>query len=130
MTTALYAVILSLLLCHLSMNVIKCRRKNRVLYADGDCKELIIARTAQSNAIDYCPMTLLLLLFLELNGGNIWLIHAIGITFVIGRVIHSQGILKEKLKGRVRGMQITFYMIYLLAAVNLVYLPYEKFIPA
>ncbi len=130
MTTALYAVILSLLLCHLSMNVIKCRRKNRVLYADGDCKELVIARTAQSNAIDYCPMTLLLLLFLELNGGNIWLLHAIGITFVIGRIIHSRGILQEKLKGRVRGMQITFYMIYLLAALNLVYLPYEKFLPA
>ncbi len=130
MTTALYAAILSLLLCHLSMNVIKCRRKNRVLYADGDCKELIIARTAQSNAIDYCPMTLLLLLFLEMNGGNLWLIHAIGITFVIGRVIHSQGILKEKLKGRVRGMQITFYSIYILAALNLVYLPYGEFIPA
>lgn len=130
MTTAIYACILAALICWLSFNVIKCRRRNRVLYADGECKELIIARSAQSNAVDYCPIAIMLLLFLELNGGHLWLLHAVGITFVTGRVIHAHGILQESLKGRVRGMQITFYMLFALIGLNLFYLPYSKFIPA
>ena len=129
MTTALYACLLAALICWLSMNVIKCRRRNRVLYADGECKELIVARTAQSNAVDYCPIAILLLLCLELNGGNLWLLHAVGIAFVTGRLIHARGILKESLKGRVLGMQITFYMLFALIALNVIYLPYSKFLP-
>ncbi len=129
MTTAIYACILALLICHLSMNVIKARRKNKVKYADGDCDELIIARSAQSNAVDYCPIAIMLLLFLELNGGHLVLIHAVGITFVIGRIIHCRAILAENLRGRVRGMQLTFFMIYALVILNLVYLPYSKFLP-
>ena len=128
MTTALYASLLSLLMCWLALNVVKARRKNRVLYADGGVKELQIARTAQSNAVDNIPITLILLFFLEYNGGNLWLIHIAGISFVIGRLIHCHGILTEKLKGRVRGMQITVWTIIALAILNLVYLPYAKFL--
>ncbi len=126
MISALYGVLLALLICGLSLNVIKARRKNKVIYADGDCKELIVARTAQSNAVDYIPVTLILLLLLELNGGNVWLIHAVGIVFVTGRVVHARGIINESLKGRVLGMQITLYTIFALCFLNIVYLPFEK----
>ena len=129
MTTALYACILAALICKLSMNVIKARRKNKVAYADGDCKDLIIARSAQSNATDYCPIAIMLLLFLELNGGHLLLIHLVGITFVTGRILHSRAILSENLRGRVLGMQLTFFMIYALIVLNLVYFPYTKIIP-
>lgn len=128
MTTVIYASILSLLMCSLSLNVIKARRKNRIKYADGDVEELKIARSAQSNAVDYIPITVILLFALEFNGGNIWLLHSLGTIFVVGRVIHCRSILADKLKGRVLGMQITFYTIIALAILNLIYLPYTKLI--
>ncbi|MEM7027030.1 MAG: MAPEG family protein [Pseudomonadota bacterium] len=128
MFTALYASILAGLICKLSLNVIKARRSNKVLYADGDCKELIIARTAQSNAVQYCPMAVLLLLLLELNSGHYLLVNAIGILFVIGRVIHARGILSESRKGRVLGMQITIYSFFALIISNISYLLYIKLV--
>lgn len=126
MITALYAALLSLLMCTLAFNVIKARRKNRIIYGDGGVTELQIARTAHSNAVDYIPISLILLFILEYNGCNIWLIHLAGIALIIGRLIHCKGILSEKLKGRILGMQITFFTIYTLAALNLIYAPYEK----
>jgi uncharacterized protein len=60
MITALYASILSLLMCKLAFTVIKARRKNKIKYADGDVEELKIARTAHSNAVEYIPITLII----------------------------------------------------------------------
>ncbi len=128
MTTVFYASILALLICWLSMNVIKLRRSNKVKYADGDCLELQIARSAQSNAVDYIPITLILLFALEFNGGHLILLHLIGITFVIARILHCRSILADQLKGRVLGMKMTFGVIVTLAILNLVYLPYMKLI--
>jgi len=126
MITALYASILSLLMCKLAFTVIKARRKNKIKYADGDVEELKIARTAHSNAVDYIPITLILLFLVEFNGANIWLVHLAGISFVIGRAIHCKAILSENLRGRVLGMKITFLTIFALAVLNLIYAPYEK----
>jgi uncharacterized membrane protein YecN with MAPEG domain len=128
MITAFYAALLSLLMCKLAFNVIKARRKNKIIYGDGDVKELQITRTAHSNAVDYIPVSLILLFILEYNGCNIWLIHVAGVALIIGRLIHCEGILSERLKGRILGMQITFFTIYTLATLNLIYAPYEKFI--
>ena len=127
MVTAIYASVLSIIMCWLSLNVIKARRRNKVAYADGGIEELIVARSAQSNAVDYIPITLILLFLIEYNGANIWLIHIAGICFVIGRIIHCISILSENLKGRAIGMQITVLTIVSLALLNILYLPYAKF---
>lgn len=47
-------------------------------------------------------------------------------VFVIGRIIHARGILKQSFKGRVKGMQLTFLIIAALVVLNLIYLPYGK----
>lgn len=128
MITPIYAVILSTLMIWLALNVIKSRRKHKVRYSDGGVLELQIARTAHSNAVDYIPISLILLFFLEYNGGNIWLVNFAGLSLVAGRVIHGRSILAENLKGRVRGMQLTIYTIIALALLNMIYLPYGKFL--
>ncbi|MDW1918451.1 MAPEG family protein, partial [Vibrio sp. Vb0349] len=61
MITALYASILALLLVWLAFQVIKQRRLNKVAYADGGVEALQIARSAQSNASEYIPITLILM---------------------------------------------------------------------
>lgn len=126
MITALYASILAILIIWLAVQVIKQRRLNQVAYADGGVEALQIARSAQSNATEYIPITLILMALLEFNSAYPTWIHLTGIIFVIGRIIHARGILKEDLKRRVRGMQVTFLVILSLVVLNVIYLPYDK----
>ncbi|HHF3138967.1 MULTISPECIES: MAPEG family protein [Vibrio] len=126
MITALYANILAILIIWLAVQVIKQRRLNQIAYADGGVEALQIARSAQSNATEYIPITLILMALLEFNGAYPTWIHLTGIIFVIGRVIHAKGILKKDLKKRIRGMQVTFLVILSLVVLNMIYLPYDK----
>ncbi|AVF93424.1 hypothetical protein AL552_06490 [Vibrio diabolicus] len=126
MITALYASILAILIIWLAVQVIKQRRLNQIAYADGGVEALQIARSAQSNATEYIPITLILMAVLEFNSAYPTWIHLTGIIFVIGRIIHARGILKEDLKRRVRGMQVTFLVILSLVVLNMIYLPYDK----
>ena len=126
MTSAIYASLSALLICWLSLNVIKKRRKYRVSIGDGGNIELRTAMAAQLNAIEYIPIALLLLFALEYNEANIWIVHLFGVALIAGRAIHAHNLLSENLKGRVLGMQITIYTIIGLAVLNIVFLPYDK----
>ncbi|EIE5863807.1 MAPEG family protein [Vibrio alginolyticus] len=126
MITALYANILAILIIWLAVQVIKQRRLNQIAYADGGVEALQIARSAQSNATEYIPITLILMALLEFNSAYPTWIHLTGIIFIIGRVIHAKGILKKDLKKRIRGMQVTFLVILSLVVLNMIYLPYDK----
>ena len=126
MISAMYASILAALMIWLAFQVIKQRRSAKVAYADGGVNALQVARSAHSNAVDYIPITLILLVLVEFNGASPWMIHVIAILFVVGRVIHAKAILAESLKGRIQGMKLTFLSMALLIALNLVYLPYSQ----
>lgn len=125
MVTALYAALLAGVMIWLSIQVIKQRRKAQVKYADGGVDALQVARSAHGNAVDYVPITLILMALLEYNGAGLWMIHLAGIAFVAGRVMHAKSILADKLKGRITGMKITFAVIALLSIANLAYLPFD-----
>ena len=127
MTSVIYASLSAFPILWLSLNAIKKRRSNKVSIGDGGVDDLKLAIAAQSNAIEYIPIALILLFALEYNHGNILLIHLLGISLIIGRVIHAKGLLSSNLKQRVLGMQITIYTIIGLAVVNFAYLPYAQF---
>ncbi len=126
MTSVIYVVLLALLMCWLALNVVNARRKNKVPYADGGVTELQIARSAHSNAAEYIPITMLLLLILEYNGAPLWLVHCVGVAFVVGRLMHCRAILVENLSLRVIAMQITIFSIITLSVLNVIYLPFSK----
>lgn len=125
MTSAIYASLSALLIVALSLRVIKVRRNKQISLGDGNDEELITAIAAQSNAIEYIPITLLLLFALEYNNANIFLVHAFGIALMTSRLIHARGILVGNLNARVLGMQITLWTLIILALTNIVFLPYE-----
>ncbi|MCJ2376983.1 MAPEG family protein [Vibrio sp. ZSDZ34] len=127
MVTALYASLLTLILIWLSYNVIKQRRAAQISYSDGGVEALQIARSAQGNAVDYIPITLILMALTELNGTPLFWVHIMGILFVLGRIFHAKAILNRTMKGRVIGMQFTLFTMLGLVASNLLYLPYENF---
>lgn len=128
MTSVLYIVISTIIIVQLSLHVIKVRRKFKVRIGDDNNHTLQLAIAAQLNATEYLPIGVLLLLSLEFNGANYLLIHAFGLVFIIGRIIHARAMLMDNLPRRVLGMQITFYTLLAMAALNMVYLPYARLI--
>lgn len=126
MVTALYAVIMAGLLIGLAVQVIRQRRRHLVKYADGGVSALTLARSAHGNATETIPITLILMGLAELNGTHVWWIHATGMLFIIGRVLHARAILNDRLKGRVSGMILTFGVMLVLMVLNLIALPFDK----
>jgi uncharacterized membrane protein YecN with MAPEG domain len=127
MAVTIYVSIYTLIIVWLSIKVIKNRLKHRISVGDGGVQALQIAMAVQSNAIEYLPLALLLILVLELNGADAWLIHAFGMIFIVGRVYHINGMFTQRLKYRVWGMKITLYSLVVLAMTNVVYIAYQNF---
>lgn len=124
MITSIYASLSALLIARLSLAVIKLRRKNRVSVGDGGNEQLQLAIRTHANAVEYIPITLLLLLMLELNGAPTILIHVLGGTLLVGRILHSMGLPEKDFKKRVLGMQITIYLLIGLAILNILFLAF------
>ena len=124
MITSIYASLSALLIVRLTLAVIKLRRKNRIIIGDGGNEELQLAIRTHSNAVEYIPISLLLLLTLELNGAPGILIHILGVTLLIGRIFHAMALPVKDLKKRVLGMQITIYLIIGLAILNILFLAF------
>ncbi len=124
MITSIYASLAALLIVRLSLSVIKLRRKNRISVGDGGNEALQLAIRAHANAVEYIPITLLLLLMLELNKAPTILIHILGATLLVGRILHAMGLPTKDFKKRVLGMQITIYLLIALAILNILFLAF------
>lgn len=125
MISSFYAAILALLIVWLSLQVIKLRRAKKVRLGDGGEPELQIAIRAQGNAIEYVPISLILLVLLELNGAHATLVHSGGIAVLAGRLLHARGLLTESLHYRVLGMKVTIFSLIGLALSNIAYALYN-----
>lgn len=91
MVSALYAVLGALLLMKFSFNVVRLRMQYRVAYGDGGFSELQSAIRIHGNAVEYIPVALVLLLFMEMNGAETWMVHICGILLIAGRLMHYYG---------------------------------------
>jgi uncharacterized membrane protein YecN with MAPEG domain len=126
MVSSFYAAILALLIVWLSLRVIKLRWAKKVRFGDGGDPELQVAVRAQGNAIEYAPISLLLLVLLELSGAHVALVHFGGIAVLAGRLLHARGLLAERFRYRVLGMQVTLFTLIGLALANLAYGVYSR----
>ena len=125
MIIGFYLCVFSLLIMALSFNVVKQRRISRVAFGDGGFKPLIWPRAGHSNALENIPVALLLLALLEINNAPTWFIHTLALTLLFARLIHAKSTLKGLCRGRALGMQITYAVIIILVAANLVTFPYD-----
>ena len=119
MHTSIYAGLSGLLLVWLAYRTIKARRVNKIKLGDGGVFELQSAIRAHGNFAEYMPITIILLFLFEYNGAPVWMIHLIGTTFLIGRLIHAQGLLKDNLRKRVQGMGVTLTVLIGLSIANI-----------
>ncbi|MCB2427271.1 MAPEG family protein [Methylophaga pinxianii] len=119
MISGIYAALAALLIVGLARNVIRLRRQYKVALGDGGNGDLLAAIRAHANAVEYLPIGLLLLLIFELNQGPIWLLHLLGSMFIIGRLIHAYGVSKAIISRRIIGMQMTLWLLIIMAVLNL-----------
>ncbi|PLM95307.1 hypothetical protein CWN24_28595, partial [Klebsiella pneumoniae] len=107
MVSALYAVLGALLLVKFSFDVVRLRTQYHVGYGDGGFSELQVAIRVHGNAVEYVPIGLILLLFMEMNGAQTWMVHVCGILLIVGRLMHSWGFHHRVYYWRRSGMSAT-----------------------
>ncbi len=88
MVSALYAVLSALLLMKFSFDVVRLRMQYRVAYGDGGFSKLQSAIRIHGNAVEYIPIAIVLMLFMEMNGAETWMVHICGIVLLAGRLMH------------------------------------------
>lgn len=118
--TSIIAAILTIIFVRLSFAVIGLRRKNKVGLGAGGHEDLERAIRAQGNFAEYVPFGMILIACLELNGAPWWLVAILGISLIIGRLIHAKGMNTPPpdFSKRVLGMKLTFGTLLALALLN------------
>lgn len=110
--TPLYAGLLSLLFLVLSARVVKLRMAG-VSLGDGGNPQLLRRIRAHGNFSEYVPLILLMMALLEYSHYPAWLLHAIGLTLLVARLLHGYALsFTEKFKtGRFYGAALTFALL-------------------
>jgi uncharacterized membrane protein YecN with MAPEG domain len=120
---ALWAGLSLILLLVLSVLVTRQRRKHHVEIGDGGVPALNQAIRAFGNATEYIPAALVGLGLLALVGAPPLLIHPIGVTLFVGRVLHAFGLSRSTGTSwpRAAGVLATWISYVAMAAALLFY---------
>ena len=90
--TTLYIGLFGLLMMILKLNVGRVRASKKINLGDGNDEAMQRAIRVQGNAVEDVPVLLFGLVGLGLLAAPVPLIHALGATFLIGRVLHAVGL--------------------------------------
>lgn len=112
---AVYIAANILIMVYLAFRVVTRRFKGQVSMGDGGSESLAKAIRVHGNASEYIPGTLVGLLAMALLSAPIWIIHALGITFTIGRLLHAVGMARGPIAFRQIGMVLTWTAMVILS---------------
>lgn len=123
-----YAGLNALILLVLSMRVVGARYRTNTAIGDGGKAAMLAPLRAHANAAEYVPVALILLWALASPlGRSIWLIHGVGATFTIGRILHAIGLSRSLGASPLRflGMVLTWiaYVVGIAAVLWFVFAP-------
>ena len=109
MITPLYAALIALIFVVLSVRTLLLRRRLGIAIGTGEDQQLTRAMRVHSNFAEYVPLALILFYFLEVEtDADLW-IHVLGVSLIIGRLLHAYGVsqVEENYRFRVAGMLLT-----------------------
>jgi uncharacterized protein len=111
--TPLYAGLLALWFVVLGVRVIDQRRRNKVSLGDGGSPQLQRAIRGHANFSEYAPLALLLLAILELSRFPLYVLHGLGATLLVARLLHGCALsfTTHFPFGRVAGAALTFLVL-------------------
>lgn len=117
-TTALYGGLLGVLFFALSMRVSMGRGRHQVSLGDGGHPEMLRVVRVHANFAEFVPLTLMLILLVELADFSSWIVHLLGGLLLFARLAHAQGLLAKpgRSPGRFVGALIS-YLVVLAASI-------------
>ena len=117
-----YAALFALLFVALSVRTLRMRRSLRIAIGDSGDERMLRAMRVHSNFAEYVPLSLLLILLVEMQGAHAALVHALCLCLLAGRVSHAWGVsrTRENFRYRVFGMAMTFTTLVVSALYLLV----------
>lgn len=120
---ALYAAINALIMLVLGILVVRARVRTRTEIGDGNDPSMMAAVRAHANNTEYVPLALLLMLILIPLRASALVIHAVGATLTIGRILHAIGLSRNVGTSlpRLLGMILT-WLSYLIAIITILWL--------
>jgi uncharacterized membrane protein YecN with MAPEG domain len=116
----------------LGILVVRARVSTQTDIGDGGKPEMAGPLRAHGNNTEYTPMALLLLWALASPlGGSIWLIHGVGATLTLGRILHGIGLSRSTGPGPLRFAGIIFtWIAFIIGIVGVFYLVFVGMAPA
>ena len=102
--TACYAGLLAILALVLGFQVGRMRLRTGISLYEGGDKPLAVAVRRHANFIENVPLALLLMLLAELNGTRVPILHGLGATLVVARVLHPFGLDYDQVRTPLRGI--------------------------
>jgi uncharacterized protein len=90
--TTLYIGLFALLMLLLKVNVGRVRASKKINLGDGNDESMQRAIRVQGNAVEDVPVVLFGLVGLGLLAAPVLLIHGLGISFLIARILHAIGL--------------------------------------
>ena len=117
----IYAAIFAVMLVVLSLRVAKTRGDVRVAIGEGGNRTLLRRIRVQGNFTEYVPMSLLLFMFVELQGWPHWLVHGLCLVLLAARLLHAYGVAQEPedIRLRATGMATTALLLVVAAGLLL-----------
>jgi uncharacterized protein len=118
---AFYAALNAFIMLVLAMLVVRARVKTRTEIGDGADPLMLGPLRAHGNNTEYVPMGLILLILLYGLQANIVVIHLVGATLTIGRLLHAVGLMRGVGASlpRLLGMALTWISFIIAIAVLL-----------
>lgn len=120
---ALYAAVNALIMLVLGILVVRARVKTHTEIGDGANPAMMAAIRAHANNTEYVPLALLLMLILIPLRASAMVIHVVGATLTIGRILHAVGLSRSAGTSlpRLLGIVLT-WLSYLIAIVAILWL--------
>ena len=103
-----YIAIYILMLVWFGLRVVARRFRGKISMGDGGSDDLARAIRVHGNASEYVPPMLVGLLALAFLDAPVWALHALGIGFTLGRIMHAFGMSGAPIILRQLGMVLTW----------------------
>ena len=110
--TPFYAGLLGLWFVVLSVRVSQ-QRQGGILLGDGGDTRLLRVIRGHANFAEYVPFVLLMMAMLEIDHTSIYVLHALGIALLVGRLLHGYALsFTQRFKfGRFWGTALTWLVL-------------------
>ena len=114
-----YIAVHILLLIYLAFRVAGKRGKDKISVGTGGDADMELRMRVHGNATEYIPITMIGLLAMAILGLPVWALHAVGISMIVGRLLHAIGLSKTIMSARVAGVLLTWLSMLGVAAALL-----------